>query len=192
MIKLILAVVLMSAASPVLAAGGGEAGPFLGLPRPLWYTVNLVLFLGLLGYLVARPLNRFFTDRSAEVSRQLAEAQRQQEEAVALRHELDRRVHSLEAEVTALRRRLREEAERDRQALDLQGEREAARLVQQVDAEVHRRLLQAREVLARDAATLAADLAWELLEREMEPADQERIFQRTLQRLQAAGEGTMS
>lgn len=190
MSKLFFAVVLMIWASPALAAGGGEAGPFLGLPRPLWYTVNLLLFLGLLGYLVAKPLNRFFTDRSAEVSRQLVEAQRQQEEAMALRRELDGRVHSLEAEVTALRERLREEADRDRQALDLQGEREAARMVQQVDAEVHRRLLEARELLARDAANLAADLAWELLEREMEPADRERIFQRTLRRLQASGEGT--
>lgn len=68
-----------------------------------------------------------------------------------------------------------------------EGEREAARLLQQVDEQARRRLAQAREELAREAAMAAATAAWELLQREITPADRERIFAATLAQLEAGG-----
>ena len=64
-----------------------------------------------------------------------------------------------------------------------QGEAEAARLLGQLDEEARRRVADARYQLAGEAAQIAADLASELLERELTPADRERVFKRTLERL---------
>ena len=54
--------VLLLVASPALAAEGG-AETFLGLPVVLWKTANMLLFFGLLAYLLAKPLTRFFRAR---------------------------------------------------------------------------------------------------------------------------------
>ena len=159
------------------------------MPRVLWYTINLLLFFGLLGWLLAKPLSAFFRTRQEEIVRQLAEATRQQEEAVRMKEEMAQRLASLEGEVTALRQRLHDDGVRERAALVQQGEHEAARLLLQLDQEAERRREEAQASLAREAASIAAELAWELLQREVTPEDRERIFRSTLERLRGRVKG---
>jgi F-type H+-transporting ATPase subunit b len=185
-----LIVLFLLYALPVVAAPEKEAPTtFLGLPVWLWKTANLVLFFGLLVYLLAKPLARFFHVRREEIARQLADAARAREEAVKMKAEMESRVASLEGEITALRDRLRSDGERERAELARQGEVEASRLLAQLDQEAQRRVAEARAQLAGEAATIAADLALELLQREITPADRERIFKRTLERLSAPPAG---
>jgi F0F1-type ATP synthase membrane subunit b/b' len=68
-------------------------------------------------------------------------------------------------------------------------EEEAARLLMQIDQEATRRVTDARVQLAREAAAIAADLARDLLEREISPEDRERIFKKTVERLRAEAQG---
>ncbi len=182
---LAVAVLLTGAATPAWAAEGSST--FLGLPRVLWYTLNLVVFFGALAFLLAKPLARFFRSRSEEIAGQLAEARRQREEAERLRAEVGARVASLEQEIRALRERLRREGEHERETLVRQGEEEAARFLAQVDQEATRRVNEARLQLTREAAAMAAELARELLEKNLSPADQERIFAATVERLRRGG-----
>lgn len=181
-------VVLLAAAEPAWAASGGS-DTWLGIPRVLWYTLNLLLFFGLLGWLLAKPLAAFFRTRQEEIARALAEATRQQEEAARMRVEMERRVTSLEGEIAALRQRLRDDGVRERAALVQQGEQEAQRLLSQLDEEAARRREEAQASLAREAAGIAAELAWELLQREVTPEDRERIFRTTLERLRGQVKG---
>ncbi len=181
-------VVLLAAAEPAWAASGGS-DTWLGIPRVVWYTLNLLLFFGLLGWLLAKPMGAFFRTRQEEISRTLAEATRQQEEAVRMKAEMEQRVASLENEITALRQRLHDDGVRERAALAQQGEQEAQRLLSQLDGEAARRREEAQASLAREAAGIAADLAWELLQREVTPEDRERIFRTTLERLRGQVKG---
>ena len=175
---------LLLYAVPALAAPEKEApSSFLGLPVWLWKTANLLLFASLLVYLLAKPMSRFFHTRREEIARQIADAARQREEAVRMKAEMASRVAALQGEITALRDRLRADGERERDALTRQGEAEAARLLAQLDHEAERRVAEARGTLAGEAAEIIADMAQELLERELTPADRERIFTRTLERL---------
>jgi F0F1-type ATP synthase membrane subunit b/b' len=68
-----------------------------------------------------------------------------------------------------------------------QGEEEAARLVAQIGQETARRVDVARRELASEAATVAAELALELLKRDLTSEDRDRIFRTTLERLTARG-----
>jgi len=179
---------LLVAAEPAWAAGGGSE-TWLGVPRVVWYTLNLLLFFGLLGWLLAKPLGAFFRTRQEEIARTLAEATRQQEEAVRMKAEMEQRVASLESEIAALRQRLHDDGVRERAALVQQGEQEAERLLAQLDQEATRRREDAQASLAREAASIAAQLAWELLQREVTPEDRERIFRTTLERLRGQVKG---
>ncbi len=182
------AAVVSLAALPALAATEGPA-TFLGLPTVLWKLLNLLAFVGLLVYLLAKPLRGFFHAREEGIARQLGEAAQQREQAVRLQAEVEQRVASLEGEIRALRERLHREGERERQVLGQQGEADAARLLAQLDGEAKRRVEEARVNLAREAADLAADLAREILEKELTAADRERIFVRTLERLRRGAPG---
>lgn len=180
-------VALAAVATPAWAAEG--ANTFLGLPRFFWYSLNLIVFFGLLAYLLAKPMSRFFRSRSEEIASQLAEAKRQREEAERLRAEVEQRVASLQNEIAVLRERLHREGEHEREALVRQGEEEAARFLAQVDQEATRRVAEARGQLTREAAALAAELAREILERDISDADRERIFAATVERLRRRSAG---
>ena len=150
-----------------------------------WKIVNFLLFFGLLAYLLTRPLQHFFASRREGIAKELEEAERLKVEAVRLTAETEQRVAGLEAEIAALRQRLRQEGEREREALKLQGEAEATRLSAQVQQEADRRVAAARSELAREAAETAAEIARELLAKELTQEDRDRIFSRTLARLSA-------
>jgi F-type H+-transporting ATPase subunit b len=177
----LLASVLLAA--PACAAEGATE-TFLGLPTALWKTANLLAFVGVLIYLLAKPMRAFFHTRQDAIARQLEDAARERNEAAEMRAEVERQITSLSAEIQALQERMRREGEREGDTLAQQGKAEAARLLAQVEQEAARRGEEARVALASEAASIAAELAWELLQKEMTPADRERIFRETLARLQ--------
>ena len=158
--RLSIATALLLLAAPALAsAEAGEAANFLGFPVWLWKTANLLAFVGLLVYLLARPLSAFFHARRDQIARQLADAARQRDEAARMTAEMETRVAALQAEMAGLRDRLRGEGEREKAELERAGEAEAARLLAQLDDEARRRVQEARTQLASEAAAIAADLA---------------------------------
>jgi len=181
--KLFAAAVFCSlAAAPVLASEGGSS-TFLGLPVALWKTANMLLFFGLLAYLLAKPVSAFFRNRNDEIARKLRDAEKERAEAAQLRAEMEERTAKLADEIAALQERLRQEGEREKAALERQGEEEAKRLLEQIEREADRRVDEARERLAAEAAAVAAELSVELLQREMTAEDRRRIFDETLERL---------
>lgn len=178
----------LTLAAPAFASAG-ESGPetVWGLPPLFWKAFNFLLFFGVLGWLLRKPMGQLFSGRREAIAHQLAEATRQREESERLQHEMEARIAGLETEISTLRERLRLEGERERQALEQQGEAESARLLSQLDLEAARRVEAARTELAHEAAETAVALARELLARELGPADRDRIFRTTLERLQQTG-----
>jgi F0F1-type ATP synthase membrane subunit b/b' len=183
------ALLLLLAASPAWAQEGEGAATFLGLPVAVWYAANLAAFVVLLVYLLAKPLRHFFAARRDDIGRRFTSAAKERSETSRLKAEMEARVASLTDEVTALKTRLQQEGEHEREALERQGEAEVTRLAAQIQAEAERRIEEARKQLAGEAARVAAELAWELLEREVGPADRERIYHRTLERLRGETAG---
>jgi hypothetical protein len=106
--RLLAALVLVCAALPAWAADE-TSGDFLGLPPLFWKVGNLIVFFGLLVYLLVRPLSRFFRARTEQITSHMKEAAHQQQEAARLRSEMETRVAAL-GEITALRRLRRRRA----------------------------------------------------------------------------------
>ena len=174
---------------PLLAAAaeGGAATTFLGLPRWLWLWFNLALFLGILGYFLVPGIKQFLETRTREIRDSLERSRTQQEEARRMKADLTGQIESLRREMDELVRRTEADAEREREEILAQADRERERLLAQTQQEVALRVTQAKKELQRHAAELAAKIARERIEREVDPAERERLFDESLARLEREG-----
>jgi F-type H+-transporting ATPase subunit b len=169
---------------PVLASEG-EAATFLGLPRWIWLWANLLLFLGIIGYFVVPGIRQFLTSRAKEIESSLERARAQDEEARRMKQDLTGQIEALRREMDELVKRTEGDAEREREEILASAERERERLLQQTQQEIELRTSQARKELQRYAAELAASLARERIEREVDPAKLDRLFEQSLARLES-------
>ena len=173
---------------PALAneeGGGHEAETFLGLPRWIWLWANLLLFLGILGYFIVPGIRQFLTSRSKEIETSLERARTQQEEALRMKQDLSAQIAALHREMDELVKRTEADAEREREEILAQAQIERERLLKQTQQEIELRTGQARKELQRYAAELAAGLARERIEREVDPKQLDRLFDESLARLES-------
>jgi len=153
----------------------------LGIPDYIWLSLNLTLFLYVLARYVGQPMGAFLDSRRESIVGDLENARRQLEEADRLQAEVSRRLSELEAEIKQLKDRAAADGEAEAAAIAEQTQRDEERFLQRVDDEIARRGAEARATLAQDAADLTAQLARDLLEREMTDEDRRRVFERSLE-----------
>ena len=157
----------------LLSAEGAET--FLGLPTVVWKTANLLLFFGLMWWLLKKPLAGFFGERRAEVTKALAKAEEDRRRAEAMAAELNARLAQIETELANLKAAARRDAEAEHAKLLTQAEEESARIVSRTKGEIESRVRHARAELTGYAGDLALELARDLLARQVTPEDQKRL-----------------
>jgi len=177
------------ALTPAVALAAEESTTFFGIPRPLWLTLNLVVFLVLLARYVGRPITRFLEERRAGIQQELEAARKKLAEAESLRQQVVERLEAVEREVQEMREQAEVAGRKEAERIRALAEEEAARFVEKVASEIGRRQAEVRQQLVADTATLAAELAKELLERETTDEDRKRILERSLAALASSGEG---
>ena len=159
----------------LLLAEGGESHLFLGLPVVLWKTLNLVLFFGLVWWLLRKPLATFFGERRAGVAKTLEKAEESRRRAEALAAELKARLAQIEIELANLKAEAKRDAEAEHAALLAQAEEDAGRIVSRTKGEIESSVRHARSDLTGYAGDLAVEIARDLLARRMTPEDQSRL-----------------
>jgi F-type H+-transporting ATPase subunit b len=183
---LVAGALLLLAADPAAAAGGGPglSETWLGLPRWVWATLNLLIFWGVLLRFVLPLARNYFVGRGKAIREELELARRQRAEAEGMRDELALRLAELEKEMAAAAARSEEESARERERILEQAAVDRDKIVQQAGDEITNRLASARAELIELTALLAADLARDEVVRRITPEDRRRIFERSLQRLE--------
>lgn len=161
-----------------LAAQEAEehASKFLGLPLWLWQLVNLVAFLAVLLYFVARPLAAMFRNRQLAVEERLREAKALRAEAARLGAEVHERMARLDVEIAEIRARGLAEGEAERASLSEKADREVERVRREAEEEIGRRLAAARMELRRAAADLTTGAAREMLAAQITDEDRRRLL----------------
>ena len=160
-----------------------HASTFLGLPLWLWQLVNLVAFLGVLLYFVARPLAAMFRSRQLAVEERLREAKELRAEAARLGAEVHERMAKLDQEIAEVRARGLAEGEAERVALSEKADREVERVRREAEEEIGRRLAAAKQDLRRVAADLTSASAREMLASQITDDDRRRLFEEGVTRL---------
>jgi F-type H+-transporting ATPase subunit b len=168
--------------------GPHEEPKFLGLPAWIWKLVNMLLFLGLLGWLLGGPVKKAFADRTAAIQRSAAEARERREKADQMARDIQERLSRIEGEVAAIHERAQSEGERQKQELIAAAQAEAQKIIANAQSEVENRLRSARTELTDYAGQLAAQRAEQILREKITPEDQKKLFQESL----AAVEGAQS
>jgi F-type H+-transporting ATPase subunit b len=179
--------VLSSTAILLLLQEEGHAPEkFLGIPLTVWQFLNLVLFLAVLVYFVAKPMAAAFRNRQIEVERRTAEAEKRRVEVDRLSREIEERTARLEREIEEIRRQGLTDGERAKAELATRADDEVARASREAQDEIARRLAEAKAELRRSAAALTAERAAEILTREITAEDRRQLIEDGVSRLKQA------
>ena len=165
------------AAHPGEDLGGPHAGPkFLGLPAWIWKLANMLLFIGVLVWLLGGPAKRFFAERNGQIRNAAEEAKARRAKADQLASDIQARLTQIEADVRAIHERAEAEGERQRRELTEAADAEAQRILAAARAEVDSRLRHARHELTEYAGELAAERAEQIVGQSITENDQKKIF----------------
>jgi F-type H+-transporting ATPase subunit b len=173
-------------AALLLSEGGEHAEKFLGLPIWIWELLNLVLFLGLLFFLLAKPLTEAFRKRQVEVEQRRQEAEKRRAAVDRLAADLRERTAGVEREVLEIRKQAVADGESIRAELAQRAKDEAERIRKGAEEEIERRVAAARAQLRQTAADLTGTAATELLAREITDEDRRQLFSDSVARLKDA------
>jgi F-type H+-transporting ATPase subunit b len=164
----------------------GHASSWLGLPITLWQALNLVLFLAVLIYFVAKPMSAAFRKRQEEIEERRRQAEKQRADVDRLSSDIRERTAKLEREIDEIRKQGVAEGEAARAELAARADEEVVRVGREAKEEIDRRMAAAREDLRRAAADLTASSAEAILAREINDADRKRLLSESLETMKAS------
>jgi len=165
-------------AHPNEAHGEGHEAPktYFGIPGWILKLANMLLFIGVLGYVIAGPARKAFAARSEQIRAEAQEARERRAKADQLASDIQARLTQIETEVRSIHERAQAEGERQKRELIAAAEAEAAKILANARNEVDNRLKHARHELTEYAGQLAAKRAEDILREKITPADQQKLF----------------
>jgi F-type H+-transporting ATPase subunit b len=146
----------------------------------LWPTVNFAILFGGLWYFLKTPLANYLSDRHTAIRRELVDAAAVTATASAQLAEIERKLQALPGEIEALRHRGAEEIASEEARIAALAAAERERVLEQTRREIELQVRLAKRELVEHAADLSVQLAAERIQREITPADQERLVDRYL------------
>ena len=145
--------------------------------------VNFAALILLIGWVIRKKGNPALAARREQVETELAEAQRLRAEAERRHMETATRLEKLDEEMAQIRADMIKAGEVERDRIVAQAEEKAARMRKDTTFLIEQQVKQLREDLTREASSAAVDAAQTLLQRSTTPADQNRLAESYLERL---------
>ena len=153
---------------------------YFGIPGWILKLANMILFVGVLAYLVGGPVKKAFAARSEAIKRAADEARERREKADRMASDIQARLSAIEAEVRAIHERALAEGERQKRELITAAEAESQKILAAARTEVDNRLKHARTELTEYAGQLASERAEQILREKITEQDQKNLFQESL------------
>jgi F-type H+-transporting ATPase subunit b len=147
--------------------------------------VNFLLLLGVLHYLLYKPLIGKMQERTAAIQKSLEEAQAARAEAARQQEENAARLRSAYQEAAAIRAQALKEAAEEQRKLVEAAQVEARRLVETARAQTDADIRRARDELRREVAGLAVAVAEKLVRKSLRDEDHRRIVDDAVSRIGA-------
>ena len=170
------------------AEAGAEAGehaeehaesPWASVFR--WF--NAAVLFGGLFYLLRKPAGEFFESRKKQITTGMERARDAQTTANARMDEIEQRLASLTAELTALRSEADREAALERDKILADAKREVERVVDQSRLEIDRLARSIEREIKDKIADAVVDRAGKTLQTQMTEDDQKRVVVRFIKKL---------
>ncbi len=168
------------------AHGGHGELTFKGVvtsPEFIGTVVNFVALLVLFARVIRKKGNPALAERRKQVEAELEEAKRLRAEAEARHMETATRLEKLDQEMVQIRGDMIKAGEAERDRIVAQAEEKAARMRKDTRFLIDQQIKQLRKDLTREAAGAAVVAAQELLQSATTDADQDRLAEAYLARL---------
>lgn len=183
---LLAAPVAFAAAAPAEAGHGAEPSIFGGdVGNVLWTLVTLGLVLFILGKFAWNPFLEVLQKREDFIRDSLAKAKEDREAAEARLAEYEERLTDARAEATAIVDEGRRDAVAVREREEVKAKEEAEKMLQRAKREIDIAKDTAIKDLYALTGKLATDIAAKIVERELKPADHEKLIHDALDQLLA-------
>ena len=157
---------------------------YLNIPGfEAWKFLNLAIFVGLMVYLLRKPLGEKFREQRDAIRADLIRAEEEKKAALARLTAIEARLANLESEKEAILTRAKDESEAERRRLSEQTRNEIARLREQADAEIARLAQLTRTELRRFSVDESVKLAEQKLRSQMAADTDARIVRASIQEI---------
>ena len=176
--RLLAAGLLIGLPGVALAAGGGGdvAHTLEDSLKPIaFHALNLLMLLGLLGYLLAPRIKTALAARADQIARDIDGAGAAEAEAKAKFEELSTKLDGFEAELAKMRADTEALAQADRDALVARAEREVAAIQEGAQRSIRDESARATADLRAEAARLAVGLAARRVAEQIDDEDHKRL-----------------
>lgn len=141
---------------------------------------NIALVIGVLFFLLRKPVKNFFRKRAAQIEEDIKAAEQARVEAQARLAEVEKEVAQLQEKIAEIKEIAAREGEIEKQRIIEQAREEAERLIKAAGREVENRTKAGRKELKAYAAELAVERAREILTRQLSDDDDIRLIERTI------------
>ena len=180
--------------SVILLAATGEHGAESGFTKfynewlnipgfEAWKFVNLAIFVGLLVYVVKKPLGDAFKAKREAIRADLIKAEQDKQAALTQLTAAEAKLAALETEKAAIVKKAHEEADAEKANILRQTEAEIEKLREQAENEVNRLVQQVRAELRRFSAEESVRLAEEKLRSQINPENDARLVKASIQQI---------
>lgn len=177
------AIALLAATGSAAAAEGAAAAGW-GVLDTVGRIVNLSILLGILFFALRKSLPVIFANRREGIRTALEEAQRARQAAEAKLQSIEEKMSRLDAELESIRKSAEQEAEEERRRILEMSQQEADKIVATARQGIAGLTRNAEKELRRYAAELAVDLAETRLRHDVGEADQKKMFERFVDKLE--------
>ena len=134
-----------------------------------WKFVNLAIFVGLMIYLLKKPLSDTFRAKREMIRAEIIKAEAEKQAALQKLTETEAKLARLNTEVSAVKQRSAQEATAEKNRIIEQTEAEIAKLREQATNEIERTSKQAKNELRKFSAEESIRLAEELIKSKINP-----------------------
>jgi F-type H+-transporting ATPase subunit b len=149
--------------------------------------VNLLLFAGVMYFILRRPLGEAFSGRREGIRRELMRAEEERSAAVAKLQEVEGRLARLDSEVEAIREQARREAAEERVRIERAADEEVRKIREQARREIENASKAARAELRAYAAEQSVRMAEEMIRRDIRPEDDAHLLGEYVEELGGVG-----
>lgn len=175
LIVLFLSMILLSAVT-VYASGGGEDSPWTA-SKLIGRVINTIVLIGVLWYVLKKPLSTFFSERKDQIQKDLEEAKAQREKAERTIEEYRQKIAGMEHELEKMRDELKKSAETESQKVEANAERMAVSMVEAAKLAAEQEVRKAKIALKNESVELAVEMAESLIREKIGEDDRKRIVE---------------
>jgi F-type H+-transporting ATPase subunit b len=168
----------------VLASGGdGHADSGVLLKDFAYRCFNFALLVGLVAYFVTKPIRKGLKGRTEEIEKTLADAQAAKEAAEAKHLEYSEKLAKATEEIASITDSIRREGELERDKIIAAAKELAINVEREAENKAAGVVTKARTELREEAASLAVELAEDMLKKQVSADDQKRLVEEYMQKV---------